>query len=113
VIIHLARLTDPLSLPIVGFVSAITLAELAVVPAIAVTLNNRTDNFGQDMDIAAGVQGLADAKEVSFSAAVMEAPGVDEIVNPHYMSQGYDDLKGVGQQMELYRLTIAPARIQG
>ena len=44
--------------------------------AIAVTLNDRIDYFGQDVNIAARVQGLADVNEVCISATVMEAPGV-------------------------------------
>jgi class 3 adenylate cyclase len=48
--------------------------------AIAVALNDRIDYFGQDVNIAARVQGLADVNEVCISAAAMEAPGVADIV---------------------------------
>jgi class 3 adenylate cyclase len=78
--------------------------------AIAVTLNDRIDYFGQDVNIAARLQGLAGANEVCISAAVMEAPGVDEIVKSRSVSRTYDDLKGIGQKMEVYRLTIPPAQ---
>jgi class 3 adenylate cyclase len=44
--------------------------------AIAVTLNDRIDYFGQDANIAARVQGLAGVDEVCISQAVMAAPGV-------------------------------------
>jgi class 3 adenylate cyclase len=78
--------------------------------AIAVTLNDRIDYFGQHVNIAARIQGLADANEVCMSAAVIEAPGVDDIVKSRSVSRNYDDLKGIGQKMELYRLTITPAQ---
>src|SRR4051794_7873597 len=39
--------------------------------AIAVTLNDRIDYFGQEVNIAARVQGLADANQVCISSAVM------------------------------------------
>jgi class 3 adenylate cyclase len=78
--------------------------------AIAVTLNDRIDYFGQDVNIAARIQGLADANEVCISATVMEAPGVEDIVKSRSVSRTYEDLKGIGQQMEVYRLRITPAQ---
>jgi class 3 adenylate cyclase len=75
---------------------------------IAVTLNDRIDYFGQDVNIAARIQGLAGANEVCISATVMEASGVDDIVKSRSVSRNYDDLKGIGQKMELHRLTVTP-----
>ena len=76
--------------------------------AIAVTLNDRIDYFGQDVNIAARVQGLADVNEVCISATVMEAPGVGDIVKSRSVSRDYEDLKGIGQKMEVHRITITP-----
>jgi class 3 adenylate cyclase len=73
-----------------------------------VTLNDRIDYFGQDVNIAARVQGLADVNEVCISAAVMEAPGVDDIVKSRSVSRKYENLKGIGQKMEVHRITITP-----
>ena len=66
--------------------------------AIAVTLNDRIDYFGQDMNIAARVQGLADVNEVCISATVMEAPGVGDIVKSRSVSRDYENLKGIGSK---------------
>jgi class 3 adenylate cyclase len=79
--------------------------------AIAVTLNDRIDYFGQDVNIAARVQGLADVNEVCISATVMEAPGVNDIVKSHSVSRNYENLKGIGQKMEVHRITVAPTPI--
>src|SRR5438105_1558908 len=76
--------------------------------AIAVTLNDRIDYFGQDVNIAARVQGLADVNEVCSSATVMEAPGVGDIVKSRSVSRNYENLKGIGQKMEVHRITISP-----
>jgi class 3 adenylate cyclase len=76
--------------------------------AIAVTLNDRIDYFGQDVNIAARVQGLADVNEVCISATVMEAPGVGDIVKSRSVSRNYENLKGIGQKMEVHRITITP-----
>jgi class 3 adenylate cyclase len=78
--------------------------------AIAVTFNDRIDYFGQDVNIAARVQGLADVNEVCISATVMEAPGVADIVKSRSVSCNYENLKGVGQKMEVHRITIPPAQ---
>ena len=78
--------------------------------AIAVTLNDRIDYFGQDVNIAARVQGLADVNEVCISGTVMEAPGVADIVNAHSVSHNYENLKGIGQKMEVHRITITPTQ---
>jgi class 3 adenylate cyclase len=77
--------------------------------AIAVTLNDRIDYFGQDVNIAARVQGLADVDEVCISAAVMEAPGVKDILKSRSVSCRDENLKGVGHKMEVHRIAIAPA----
>jgi len=76
--------------------------------AIAVTLNDRIDYFGQDVNIAARVQGLADVNEVCISAAVMQAPGVGDLVRSRSVSRDYENLKGVGQKMEIHRVRISP-----
>jgi class 3 adenylate cyclase len=68
--------------------------------AIAVTLNDRIDYFGQGVNIAARVQGLADVNEVCISATVMEVPGVGDIVKWRSVSRNYENLKGIGQQMD-------------
>ena len=77
--------------------------------SIAVTLNDRIDYFGQDVNIAARVQGLADVDEVCITEAVMTAPGVDDVLKSHAVSRDYVHLKGVGQKMEIHRIAITHA----
>ncbi|HYX45377.1 MAG TPA: adenylate/guanylate cyclase domain-containing protein, partial [Sphingomicrobium sp.] len=78
--------------------------------AIAVTLNDRIDYFGHDVNIAARVQALADVNEVCISATVMEVPGVDDIIKSRSVSHNYENLKGIGQKMEVHRITITPTQ---
>ncbi|WP_192177983.1 adenylate/guanylate cyclase domain-containing protein [Mesorhizobium amorphae] len=79
--------------------------------AIAVTLNDRIDYFGHDVNIAARVQGLADVNEVCISAAVMEVPGVADIVQSRPVSRNYENLRGIGQMMEVHRIAIMPTQV--
>ena len=74
------------------------------------TLKDRIDYFGQDVNIAARVQGLADVDEVCISAAVMEAPGVADVVKSYPGSHNYENLKGIGQKMQVHRITITPTQ---
>src|SRR3954469_9966676 len=74
--------------------------------AIAVRLNDRIDYFGQDVNIAARVQGLADVNEVCITEATIEAPGVKEIVGDRPSSRSYENLKGIGQKIAIHRLAI-------
>jgi class 3 adenylate cyclase len=74
--------------------------------AIAVTLNDRIDYFGQDVNIAARVQGLADVGQVCISQAVIEAPGVSDILEGRSVSHDFAHLKGVGQKMDVHRIAI-------
>ena len=78
--------------------------------AIAVRLNDRIDYFGQDVNIAARVQGLAGVNEVCLTEAVMEAPGVSDIVKGRPASRDYENLKGIGQKMEIHRIEICPTQ---
>jgi class 3 adenylate cyclase len=76
--------------------------------AIAVTLNERLDYFGQTVNIAARVQHLADADEIYLSESVYEAEGVKPQLEPLAVDSTLARLKGIQQDMRVYR--IAPAR---
>ncbi|UPJ44176.1 adenylate/guanylate cyclase domain-containing protein [Bradyrhizobium sp. 40] len=78
--------------------------------AIAVRLNDRIDYFGQDVNIAARVQSLAGVNEICLTEAVMEAPGVSDILKGYPASRDYQNLKGIGQKMEIHRIKIPPAQ---
>jgi len=55
------------------------------------------------------VQGLADANEICISETAMEAPGVSDIIKGRAVSRGYENLKGIGQKIEIHRLAIREA----
>ena len=68
--------------------------------------------FGEHISCATfldrGREGLADVNEVCISETVMEAPGVHELVGNRVVSRDYENLKGIGQKMEIHRLAILP-----
>jgi class 3 adenylate cyclase len=70
--------------------------------AIAVTLNDRLDYFGQTVNIAARVQGLAEADEIYLSADVHEAAGVATALEAFKTVSSVHKLKGVQQDLRLF-----------
>jgi class 3 adenylate cyclase len=75
-------------------------------PCLAVMLNDRQDYFGQTVNIAARVQGLADARAIFASRSVVENPAVAAVlatsgVKP--VSQQHA-LRGVGEALTLYEI---------
>jgi len=43
-----------------------------------------------------------------LTETMMEAPGVGDIVKSRSVSRNYENLKGIGQKMEVHRITITP-----
>jgi class 3 adenylate cyclase len=76
--------------------------------SIAVTLNGRLDFFGQTVNIASRVQGLADADEVYLTEEVFRVPGVKEKLAGLDVLTKEETLKGVKRPVTVYR--IAPPR---
>lgn len=72
--------------------------------AIAVTQNERLDYFGQTVNIAARIQDLAQGGEIYLSAEVRDAPGVLEILAPLAVERHIARLKGVGQEVPVFRV---------
>ncbi len=72
--------------------------------AIAVTLNERLDYFGQTVNIAARVQNLAGGDEIWMTAEVHAAPGVDTVLAPLAVQRSEAELKGVAGAVPLYRV---------
>lgn len=70
--------------------------------AIAVTLNDRLDYFGQTVNIAARVQNLASGDEVCLTEEVRQAPGVKEALAPYSTRRAEAELKGIGQSTPVY-----------
>jgi class 3 adenylate cyclase len=72
--------------------------------AIAVTLNERLDYFGQTVNIAARVQNLADGDEIWMTGEVHAAPGVDAVLAPLAVQRSEAELKGVAGAVPVYRV---------
>jgi class 3 adenylate cyclase len=75
--------------------------------AIAVTLNERLDYFGQTVNIASRVQNLADANEIYLSEDVYEADGVAAQLAAFPVDQRTAHLRGVEQQLPVFRVASA------
>lgn len=73
--------------------------------AIAVTLNERLDYFGQTVNIAARVQQLADAEEIFVSEDVYSAEGVHALLASREIVSSVSKLKGVQQDLRVFRIT--------
>ncbi len=65
--------------------------------AIAVTLNDRLDYFGQTVNIASRVQSLAGGDEICLTEEVRRRPGVAEALEPYALRAVTAELKGVDQ----------------
>jgi class 3 adenylate cyclase len=70
--------------------------------AIAVTLNERLDYFGQTVNIAARVQQLADAGEIFISDDVHAAEGVQALLCSQPVKSNVFKLRGVQQDLRVF-----------
>lgn len=70
--------------------------------AIAVTLNDRLDYFGQTVNIASRVQNLADADEIYISDDVYDAEGVQAELAGLAVSEQLATLKGIRNDLRVY-----------
>jgi class 3 adenylate cyclase len=76
-------------------------------PCIAVTLNDRLDYFGQTVNTAARVQGLAGAEEIYVTDAVLAFHGVKTLLKNYRVFGGKVRLKGIQEEMQVYKI-VAP-----
>ncbi|AFM14680.1 adenylate/guanylate cyclase domain-containing protein [Turneriella parva] len=74
-------------------------------PALAVMRDERLDYFGQTVNIAARVQGLAAAGEICVTPTVAEAPGARALASEAGLTAEAENarLKGVGQETLVFR----------
>jgi class 3 adenylate cyclase len=72
--------------------------------AIAVTLNDELDYFGQTVNIASRVQELADAGEIWVSEEVWSYPGVRELLGACPVEARTAEFRGVGQPLAVRRI---------
>ena len=69
---------------------------------IAVTLNETADYFGQTVNVAARVQGLAQGQEICFTDAIAEVAGVSELLRGFEVRPRDEKLKGVERQVRVF-----------
>jgi class 3 adenylate cyclase len=81
--------------------------------AIAVTLNERLDYFGQTVNIAARVQHQAQADEIWLSQDVYDAEGVRALVEPLNADARLSSLKGVQEQLRLFCVPAVSGKAGG
>jgi class 3 adenylate cyclase len=72
--------------------------------AIAVTLNDELDYFGQTVNIASRVQEMADAAEIWITEAVWRYPGVEELLALYPVETHVSNLHGIEQPMTVLRV---------
>lgn len=75
--------------------------------AIAVTLNDELDYFGQTVNIASRVQTMADAAEICITDEVWRYPGVQDLLKRYPANPGTVEFAGVGRPMGVVRIGVA------
>jgi class 3 adenylate cyclase len=75
-------------------------------PCLAVTLNDRLDYFGQTVNIAARVQGLADSQAIIATKPVVENPQVAKMLAISKLAPAARDatLRGVADKVTIYQI---------
>jgi class 3 adenylate cyclase len=71
---------------------------------LAVTLNDRLDYFGQTVNIAARVQGMAGADEILVTDDVLGHPGALEVLGDVATEASDIELKGVSGMIKVHRI---------
>jgi class 3 adenylate cyclase len=72
--------------------------------AIAVTLNDALDYFGQTVNIASRVQELADASEIWITEEVWAYPGVRDLLEPYPVQPRTASFQGIERPMTVIRI---------
>jgi class 3 adenylate cyclase len=72
--------------------------------SLAVTVNERVDFFGQNVNIAARVQALAGANEVYMTSDVYDSPGVGDALAANHVSSEEVRVRGVSEKLVVYRV---------
>jgi class 3 adenylate cyclase len=75
-------------------------------PCLAVMLNERQDYFGQTVNIAARVQGLATSQAIHITGPVIDAPAVTEILDKAAIApiQKQAALRGIADKIVVYEI---------
>ena len=80
-------------------------------PCLAVVLDDRQDYFGQSVNIASRVQGLADPSAVLATKSIVEAPEVAALLKDNaYRTRSRESaLRGVSEALTIYEISDAAA----
>ena len=75
-------------------------------PCLAVTLNDRLDYFGQTVNVAARVQGLADSQSIYVSGNVIDHPDASELLKATGLlpKERQASLRGVTGSVRVYQI---------
>jgi class 3 adenylate cyclase len=73
--------------------------------SIAVTLNERLDYFGQNVNIAARTQQLAEAGQILVSQDVLDGEGVAKLLASATLQSVSGVMKGVAEEIQVSRVT--------
>lgn len=76
---------------------------------LAVTLNGRLDYFGQTVNLAARVQGLARGNELVLTEQTAQAAGV-ELLEGYAVETASVELKGIPEAVRIQRVSGSPTR---
>lgn len=76
---------------------------------IAVTMNDRLDYFGQTVNIASRVQGLADAEEIYVTNSIYDHAGVADLLAGYQITASDARLKGIEREMKVYKIAHSAA----
>jgi class 3 adenylate cyclase len=84
-------------------------------PCLAVTLNERLDYFGQTVNIAARVQGIAGTNSILTTEAVLQRPAVRGILeHAHIVPVSHTaELKGISEAVTVYEIPVSESRTAG
>jgi len=72
--------------------------------AIAVTLNEELDYFGQTVNVASRVQETADAQEICLTGEVWGYPGVQDLLQELPTRPGTELFRGIGEPTTVVRV---------
>jgi class 3 adenylate cyclase len=75
-------------------------------PCLAVTLNDRQDYFGQTVNIASRVQGLAISRSIFATGAVIEDPRTSRMIETQglHPTQQKTSLRGINDEFSVYEI---------
>ncbi|MEI6044909.1 MAG: adenylate/guanylate cyclase domain-containing protein [Chloroflexota bacterium] len=77
-------------------------------PSLYVNLNERLDYFGSTVNTAARTEGQARPGEIVFTDAILNAPGVGDLLAKYSLENSEVQLKGLEGKTRLWRLCPKP-----